>query len=87
MDIINQINDILNRYKVGFLVVDGIGTVMALPMCPRDCAILLELRCKVTQESICEMLSCEASQHINAMAHGIGNLYNHAIRVITEGYW
>lgn len=85
--LVNQINSILDKYVVAFLVVDGIGTVMALPSCPRYCIALLEVRHTITQKMLVEKLEYEAQKRVRLMDYGVENLYYHAIRVITEGYW
>lgn len=85
--IVDQANKILDKYAIAFLVVDGIGTVMTLPSCPRYCIALLNIRHAITPKLLVEKLEHEAEKHALAMDYGIENLYNHAIHVITEGYW
>lgn len=85
--IVDQINSILDKYNIAFLVVDGIGTVMALPSCPRDCFKLLMIRDVIGPELLVEKLKYGAKKRGRLMGYGFENLYYHAIRVITEGYW
>lgn len=85
--IADQINSILDKYAIAFLVVDGIGTVMALPSCPRDCFELLKIRDVIGPKLLVEKLEYEAKKRVCLMDYGYENLYYHAIRVITEGYW